>query len=416
MPVGWTRDTRRGRRVVEAVALAAVLLVAALAFRAHFDASPRRASGDSYYYLTQALEFAGVPTAQAQQQAGEVVCGEVHRLHLRDASSDDCTHYQPNPPRRYLEIFTSRPGWPLLISPFVGLLGAWRGALVATFLIALLAAGLVHAALRQVTGPVAAASGAVAFSLLGTGSWAAWLLPEGAVFALSALALLGATVWLLRGRRAALPVVAGALALLYACKPANGAAVSAGLLAGGVLLLVVPEGRLRAGLVAALGAAGLAGWTLVSRLAGLPSLQDTLQDLATRHYTRPPVVDPYVRLRNMNQQLWTSQLDRWLGIPQPLPVILAACILAALTLRRTGVLWALVALSAVGIVGLHPLVSQYDRLLAPAWLGVCAAVAGMVAVLGRALGSTPAFSTRVRPPGGHDRQQTARVGAPQEDT
>jgi hypothetical protein len=416
MPVGSTRDARRGRRAVEAVALMAVLVVAALAFRAHFDASPRRASGDSYYYLTQALEFAGVPTAQAQQQAGDVVCSEIHRLHLRDASSDDCTRYQPNPPQRYLEIFTSRPGWPLLISPFVGLLGAWPGALVATFLLALLAAALVHAALRQVTGPVAAASGAVSFSLLGTGSWAAWLLPEGAVFALTALALLGATVWLLRGRRAALPVVAAALIVLYACKPANGAAVSAGLLAGGLLLVVVPGGRLRAGLLAAVGAAGLAGWTLVSRLAGLPSLQDTLQDLATRHYTRPLVVDPYARLGNMNEQLWTSQLDRWLGIPQPLPLIVAACLLAVLTLRRAGVLWALVALSAVGIVALHPLVSQYDRLLAPAWLGVCAAVAGAVAVLGRALARTPVLSTRVRPPDGDDRQQTARVGAPQEDS
>jgi hypothetical protein len=256
----------------------------------------------------------------------------------------------------------------------------------------------------------------VAFSLLGTGSWAAWLLPEGAVFAFTALALLGATIWL-RGGRAGPPVVAVALVVLYACKPANGAAVSAALLAAGVVLAVLPGERRRAALLAGLGAAGLAGWALVSRVAGLPSLEDTLQDLATRHYAVPDVPDPYLRLRNMNVQLWTVQLDRWLGIPQPLPVIVLACLVAAVTLRRVGAVWAFVASSAVGIVVLHPLVSQYDRLLAPAWLAVAAAVAGIVGLLGRALPRASALSTGARPGDGHDQQQrTVGVGAPQEES
>jgi hypothetical protein len=382
----------------------------------HFDQSPRRASGDTYYYLTQALEFAGVPSQQAHQQAGEVVCGEIHRMHLLDGASTDCTRYEVNPPQRYIEIFTSRPGWPLLLSPFVRALGPWRGAVGATFLIALLAAALVHAALRQVTGPIAAASGAVAFSLLGTGTWATWLLPEGAVFACTALALLGATMWL-RGAWAGPPVVAVALVMLYACKPANGAAVSTALLVGGLVLVALPGQRRRAVLLAGLGAAGVAGWTLVSRLAGLPSLEDTLQDLATRHYAVPDVPDPYVRLRDMNEQLWTVQLDRWLGIPLPLPVIVVACLVAAVTLPRVGTLWALVASSAVGIVVLHPLVSQYDRLLAPAWLAVCAAVAGLVGMLGPAMPRAPALSTGALLGDRHDRQRrTVGVGAPQEES
>ena len=154
----------------------------------------------------------------------------------------------------------------------------------------------------------------------------------------------------------------------------------------------------------------------MSRLAGLPSLEETLQDLATRHYAFPDVAHPYARLRGMNDQLWTGQLDRWLGIPQPLPLILAACLVAVLTLRRASVLWTVVALSAVGIVALHPLVSQYDRLMAPAWLAVCAAVAGAAGLLGRALPFVSALSTRARPVGGDDRQQrTVGVGAPQED-
>ena len=410
------QHVRQPGRVVEAVALAVVLVVGALAFAVHFDRSPRRASGDTYYYLSQALEFAGVPSEQAHRQAGEVVCVEIHRVHLRDSTFPDCTHYVVNPPQRYVEIFTSRPGWPLLLAPFVGALGPWRGAVVATFLIALLAAALVHAALRQVTGPLAAASGAVAFSLLGTGVWAAWLLPEGAVFASTALARLGAAVWL-GGGRAGPAVVAVALVMLYACKPANGAAVSAALLAGGLVLATLPGRRGRGALLAGLGASGLAGWALVSRVAGLPSLEDTLQDLATRHYALPDVPDPYVRLRDMNEQLWTVQLDRWLGIPQPLPVIVVACLVAAVSLRRVGAVWALVASSAVGIVVLHPLVSQFDRLLAPAWLAVCAAVAGVVGLLGPAMPRAPALSTGARPGDGDDRQQrTVGVGAPQEES
>ena len=410
------RHVRRHRLVVDAVALAVVLVAAALAFVVHFDGSPRRASGDTYYYLSQALEFARVPSQQAHQQAGEIVCAEIHRAHLRNPTLSDCTQYVVNPPRRYVEIFTSRPGWPLLLSPFVGALGPWRGAIVAIFLVALLAAALVHAALRQVTGPVAAAAGAVAFSLLGTGTWAAWLLPEGAVFACTALALLGTTTWL-GGGRAGLWVVASALVMLYACKPANGAAVSASLLAGGLVLAALPSRRGLGALLAGLGAAGLAGWMLVSRVLGLPSLEDTLQDLATRHYVVPDMPDPYFRLRNMNEQLWTAQLDRWLGIPQPLPVILAACVVAAVTLPRVGAVWAFVASSAVGIVVLHPLVSQYDRLLAPAWLAVCAAVAGVVGLIGPAMPRAPALSTGARPGDGHDRQRrTVGVGAPQEDS
>jgi hypothetical protein len=403
------------QRVLDAVALGVVVVVAALAFAAHFSSSPRRASGDTYYYLSQALAFAGVPPDQARQQAGEVVCAEVHREHLRNPTFPDCTRYEVNPPQRYVRIFTSRPGWPLLLSPFVGLLGPWRGAVVATLLIALLAAVLVHTALRQVTGPFAAAAGAVAFSLLGTGTWAAWLLPEGAVFALTALALLGATIWL-RGSRKGPLVVMVAVALLYACKPANGAAMSGALLAAGLVLAVLPGGRRRAVVLAGIGAAGIGGWALLSRLAGLPSLEDTLQDLATRHYLQPDVPHPYLRLRNMNEQLWTVQLGRWLEIPQPLPLLVVACLVAVLTLRKAGLLWALVALSAIGIVTLHPLVSQYDRLLAPAWLGVCAGVAGLVDRLVRGLRRLPALSTGECSGDGDDRQQrTVGLGAPQEE-
>jgi hypothetical protein len=426
MPGRRARHVQEPRRVVDAVALAVVLVVAALAFVSHFESDRRRATGDTYYYLSQSLEFAGVSSDEARAQAGEVVCAEVHRLHVRNPTTADCTRYVVNPPRRYLDIFTSRPGWPILGSPFVGLLGAWWGAVVATFLLALLAAALVHAALRQVTGPVPAAAGAMAFSLLGTGTWAAWLLPEGAVFACTALALLGATRCS-GGDRRGLYVAAVALVLAYACKPANGAALSASLLAAGLVLAALPGRRPRPAVLAGVGAAGLAGWALVSRLAGLPSLEDTLQDLATRHYALPDVPHPYLHLRDVNEQLWTGQVDRWLGIPQPLPLILAACLVAVLTLGRAGVLWAVVALSAVGIVALHPLVSQYDRLIAPAWLAVCAAVAGIAGLLGSAVRSAArsrwtlprprTLSTRAVWRDRHDRQRrTVGVGAPQEDS
>ena len=410
----WEQHVRQSRHVVDAVAIVVVLLVAALAFAAHFDASRRRAAGDTYYYLSQALEFAGVPQAQAQEQAGEVVCSELHRMHLRSPRQPDCTTYRVDPPERYVAIFTSRPGWPLLIAPFVGLLGPWTGAVTATFVFALLAAALVYVALRQVVGTVAAAGGAATFSVLGTGTWAAWILPEGAAYVGTALVLLGAT-GILRGSRIGLPVVAAALVLTYACKPANGATTSAALLLAGLVLVALPGGRRRAAILAGTGAAALAAWEGVSRLLHLPSLEDTLQDLATNHYARPDVPNPYAVLREMNRRLWTVQLDRWAGIPQPLPVIVLACLVCVVTLRRVGVVWALVALSAFGIAALHPLVSQYDRLIAPAWFAVSAAVAGMVCLLGRALPQWD-LSTRASPGDGHDRQRrTVGVGPPQED-
>ena len=90
--------------------------------------------------------------------------------------------------------------------------------------------------------------------------------------------------------------------------------------------------------------------------------------------------------------------------------------MAVLTLRRAGVLWTVVALSAVGIVALHPLVSQYDRLMAPAWLAVCAAVAGAAGLLVvRCPSRRPSRRAHVLRAGTIDRQRTVGVGAPQED-
>jgi hypothetical protein len=157
-------------------------------------------------------------------------------------------------------------------------------------------------------------------------------------------------------------------------------------------------------------------WPIVSRMLGLPSLEDTLQDLATRHFARPDVPDPWGLLVRTNRRLWGDQLDRWWGVPQPLPVVLAACLVAVGTLRRAGVVWALVALSAIGIVVLHPLSSEYPRLLAPAWLVVCAAAAGVTDRLVASVPGLRTLSTCAGPEGRDDQeQQTAALGAPQED-
>lgn len=409
-----SRDVRA--RVVEAVALVVVVVVAGLAFAWHFDGLPRRATGDSYYYLTSALEFTGMPTEQAQARAGEVVCGEQQRLHRRQPSANDCVRYVVRPPARYVAIFSSRPGWPMVVSPFAALFGVWWGAVVVALAFAVLAAVLVHASLRLVAGPVGGAAGGVLFSLLPTGTWASWLLPEGAVLAGTALALLAATL-LLQDSRHGPPLLLIAVVFTYLCKPANGAAVSAALLAAGLLLTMWPGRRLHGVTLAASGALGLAGWQAISNALGLSSLDDTLQDLATRHFKLPDVPDPYTVLGQYEHDLWTFQVDRWLGLPEPLVMVLAGCVLAVAGLRRAGVIWSMVALSALGIIVLHPLVSQYDRLGSPLWLAVCAGAAGAVRLAGRLL---PAgwrdLSTSADPGGREDQGQlTATVGAPQED-
>jgi hypothetical protein len=382
MSAGPARGTAsRAARVFDLVVVVVVLAVAALAFVVRFDRPERHTSGDTYFYALEAERYAGVPAGQATNDAKRLLCSDIRLgLHLDGTRAPSCVEYVAITAPRYVEIFTSRPLWPLLLAPVVALVGLTRAIIWVSLLGALLGALAVFLALRRLGNSIPAAGAAgVAFSLLPTGYWSDQLLPEGAVLVVLVVAIYGASQ-AVRSRWWGLAMLVPALVGLYALKPANGAALAGGLVVAGVLLLPLPgrKGRLHALSVAGVGVVGLAGWIAISNWLGLPSLNDTVQDLATRHFTKPDVPDPAHVLKTMNLRLWQVDVGRWLGLPWPLTIALVAAVVTVLGLRRAGMVWAAVSLGGISIVVVHPMLSQYDRLVVSVWLVVIAAVAVVV--------------------------------------
>jgi hypothetical protein len=383
------RSPRQGRRVRlptvwSAVAVLVVAAVAVLTFVVRFERPVRHGDGDTYFYAREAAEFAGTPPAVADQEARRLVCTDVGGgVRLDGTFVRPCVSYLVIRNPRYVAIFTSRPGWPLLLAPGVGPLGLTRAVIYGSLLGAVLAALAVHLALRGLGGSLpASAAGGVAFSLLPTGVQADKLLPEGIVLAILVAGIYGAAR-LVRGSWWGMAWLVPAAAALYAFKPANGGAFGVALVVAGLVLVAAGrKGRLPALALTGVGAVAVAGWLLISGLLGLPSLDETLQDMATRHFTRPDVPRPFRVLRDGNQLLWTTQVERWLGLPVPLALVLPAAVVVVLWLRRAGVVWVCVSLASIAIVVAHPLITQYDRLIVGVWLAVVAAVAGLVDAAG----------------------------------
>jgi hypothetical protein len=352
-----------------------VVLVGAAAFVVRFEQPERRASGDTYYYVSQAEEFAGVPTSTATDAAKRLMCRDYRNLlNITGGSDPSCSEYPVITTPRYTAIFASRPLWPLLLSAPVSLLGVVRGVIVVSLLGAMLAALAVYLVLRALgSSPEASGAAGVVFTLLPTGYWSDKLLPEGAVLATLVVAVY-AGARLVQGRGHLVPLVA-CLVALYAFKPANGMALAVALLAAAAVLLALRRGRRQALALGAVGIAGIAGWLAVSKLLGLPSFEETLQDLATVHFSRPDTPRPYGVLWDLNRSLWLRHIPGFLGVPWPYPIVLPCAAVVLYALRRAGLVVAAVALAGTLIVLAHPLLTQYDRLVSSVWLVVVATVA-----------------------------------------
>ena len=367
------------RRWVDVALGLLVLLVAAAGFVVRFEQPDRRADGDTDFYVTQAQEFAGVPASVASSTARRLMCRDYRNLlGITGGPNPSCSEYPVIATRRYTAIFTSRPLWPLLLSAPVSLLGVVRGVILVSLLGAMLAALAVYVVLRVLGGsPVASSAAAVVFTVLPTGYWSDKLLPEGAVLATLVVAVYAGTR-LVQGRGHLVGLVACLVACvvaLYAFKPANGMALAVALLAAACVLLTLRRGGRQALALGAVGIAGIAGWLAVSRLLGLPSFDETLQDLATVHFSRPDTPRPYHVLWDYNRDLWLHQVPSFLGVPWPYPVVLACAAAVLYGLRRAGLVLTAVALAGTLIVLAHPMVTQYDRLVSSVWLVVVATVA-----------------------------------------
>lgn len=277
---------------------------------------------------------------------------------------------------RYNHIFESRPLFPGMAA----LLAGWLGIETSLRLLATLgvaASGILLAATGRLCGlswPAAIlGQGALYLSLFGY--WGTRPFAEGVTGALTALLLFGVCLATRPQRRTAIAIQIIAAALLVPTKSYAAVLVGAGILAALAVLRVIRRDLrvwpLTPGPVLAV-AAGL----IVPPLVGWARVTDSLQDLATNHFRRHDVANPWKGLLYALRKF----LGEFFHGPGTigLAVLVIAVVVAALVLVPKPAAWAaILGPTAVGLgaVLTHPLIGPSARLFSSAWAGIILAAA-----------------------------------------
>ncbi|WNF26087.1 hypothetical protein RI138_04285 [Streptomyces sp. C11-1] len=392
-------NTRRTQHLV----LIGMLLIAVAFTGLQLTAVTGRASPDTKNYLSYALSLSGESREEAGRRAIAYSCDSGQRAPLstipwtsRKAAgeteaacvrrlTDSVAHWSRNgntsgmtapfANHRFMAIFEARPGYPLLLVPFLTLFGVVWGLWLAGLAVALAGSVCVLLALRcSGASWRAGLAGQALYLALPTGTVAMNPLSDGLTLALGTAVVLGC-VLLLRDRpRLGAALVAGGLALMFPVRYSQALLLAAALAAG--FTLWWGWCRLRGRPVARTGAAAvLCGVLAASIYAGVhllswPTGQDSAQDLLTHHYRRPDLPNPWPEFFAQEWVFWTA----WLGRQATYPVLPALLALSAWALlrRRSVVLPVALAAGAAGLLNQagHPNLAQLlgYRLIVFVWL------------------------------------------------
>jgi hypothetical protein len=413
--------------------LAIAILIALIfsAFQA-LDLRDTIPSNDTYQYARQTLRLLGDSQQVAVQDSVSMFCHEIGnspalagelQAEAAQETGKNLDRYSacvyvyrdgltPSSPR-YIAIFTSRPGYPLLAVPFVAVFGLTSGMWITTML-CMVAASLLVLALLRVVGcsRAVALAGQALFLAAPTGYWSSRMLTDGPSLAADLLCLLGAW-WLTQQqiRRGAWVFIAGVIAG-FVFRYSTATMLTLEITLAALVCLWLIRGSRHRGMYWLAGLAG--GATIVtqllSTLLGWPGFSDSLQDTFTNHFERPDVADPLNLLLHANLSLWrafpNSSSDALL-----LPA--GMLIVAVFLWRRDRVFTVLtvaVALTGIASVVAHPIASQDDRLIMPSWLLI---VLGLPLLAARRA-AQPALPPSDPPPDGDSRgDQTAAHTAPE---
>ena len=348
-------------------------------------------SNDTYQYAKQTLRFLGDSPSTAVHDSVVMYCQDSGNAAETADSLDNATNpshstytsaYQgclqtyrngltPSSPR-YLAIFTSRPGYPLLAAPIAAVFGLRFGLWAAAMLCTLLGGFLVLLLLRSLGCSRLVALGGEALLLASpTGYWGSRMLTDGPSLTTVLLTLVGA-VWLVQHRRTRTGVLllcAGfvtGFVIRYSSEQLVALMVT---LAALVCLWWVPSSRHRdMKLLALVSGAGFVVSEALSSLLGWPGFSVSLQDTFTKHFARPDVPDPVSKLIRLDIHYWG-----YFPVSEPTALLLVVGLvtLAVLLIRRDrvyGILVVALSLTGVGAVVAHPIASQADRLMMPVWL------------------------------------------------
>ncbi|MGW8888604.1 hypothetical protein [Streptomyces sp. NPDC055749] len=326
-----------------------------------------RDSPDSKNYLSYALRLSGESRASATAQAIDYTCADeagepLVRECVRKLTKSTVywtehgnTSGMTGPffNSRFMAIYEARPGYPLLLVPFIAVFGLVLGVWLTGVAVALAGSLFVLATLRAAGANWAAAlCGQILYLTLPTGAIAMLPMADGLTLACTAAVALGCTL-ALRGERerptAGTALVTGGLAVAFLARYSQALLLAVALTAalGGLAWYRKRHGRsphsaLR--LFALCGALAVAMQS-TTYVLGWPSGYDSAQDLLTHHYLRPDVPDPWPGFLAAEGTFWPAWADHQTREPLLLIVlVLAACSV----LRRPTHLGVLAAATAVG--------------------------------------------------------------------
>ncbi|QNE75815.1 hypothetical protein F0344_15305 [Streptomyces finlayi] len=330
-----------------------------------------RDSPDSKNYLSYALRLSGESRASATAQAIDYTCADEAdsprvRACVRELTASTAywtrhgnTSGMTGPffNSRFMSIYEARPGYPLLLVPFISVFGLVLGVWLAGVAVALAGSLFVLATLRAAgANRVAALCGQILYLTLPTGAVAMLPMADGLTLACTAAVALGCTLVLngdqgkYRDRRTAgtVLVVAGLL-VAFLARYSQALLLAVALAVGFAGLAAYRKSRDRSpqpafGLFLLCGGLAVA-MQLTTYALGWPSGHDSAQDLLTHHYQRPDVPDPWPGFLSAEGTFWAAWADHQLKDPLLLITLaLAACA----TLRHPTYLGLIAAVTAMG--------------------------------------------------------------------
>ncbi|MEV0097112.1 hypothetical protein [Streptomyces sp. NPDC050738] len=349
-----------------------------------------RATPDTKNYLSYALTLQGDTPRTAATRTITYVCAQspppptghhtctakLTRAISRHGGPRTTSPITPFAGPRFLRIFEVRPGYPLLLAPFIAAAGVTWGVWAAALFVTVTGGLLVVRVLRTLGArPAVAVAGQGLYYALPSGATAMRPMTEGTLMVLTLAVVWGYLLVLRKEKpRRGFALAAAAFAALFAVKHTQalflGVTLAAALAA---VAAVRRRGGRRAGpevtglLALAAGAAGATA--LVAHALHYPSAYDSVQDLLTHHYARPDVPHPWRELAYTEARFWTGWL-RHQCLQPLLPVLLAGAGWAAY--RRSPVFAAVLAAAACsGVVNqaAHPDSTLWgDRLIVMVWL------------------------------------------------
>ncbi|MGW5638199.1 hypothetical protein [Streptomyces sp. NPDC003832] len=233
----------------------------------------------------------------------------------RLAAGQTAGHTAPFASERFMRIFEVRPGYPVLLVPFLTLFGVTWGVWAASVTVAVAGGVLAFLILRTLSLPLPLAlAGQALYYVLPCGTVAMRPMTEGLLMALTLAAVWGCALTL-HGRRAGPALVAGALLALFAVKHSQALFLGVCLAVAGALVVLA---RWRGGraprrdvvVITGIGLGAAVLTSVLAKLLGYPAASESVQDLLADHFTRPDLTDPWPEFLQLTGNYWMEWARR----------------------------------------------------------------------------------------------------------